>query len=63
MPPGYTDPVVSAAGGNPYGVSWASPNGELPDEKVLAAARHQGRRLAEMAGVLRARRATVREAA
>jgi len=50
VPPGYTDPAVSAAGGNPYGASYvvgASP-GQGPDDAALAAARHQGRRLAEM---------------
>ena len=42
VPPGYTDPAVSAAGGNPYGTS------ALPGQTdaALDAARHQGRRLA-----------------
>jgi NAD(P)H dehydrogenase (quinone) len=48
VPPGYTDVSVYAAGGNPYGISWASSTGTLPDEAALAAARHQGRRLAEV---------------
>ncbi len=47
IPPGYTDRAVVDAGGNPYGVSWAS-GGGLPDEAALTAARHQGRRLAEI---------------
>jgi NAD(P)H dehydrogenase (quinone) len=51
IPPGYTDDAVLAAGGNPYGVSWASSEG-LPDEAALAAAEHQGRRLAEITGRL-----------
>lgn len=46
VPPGYTDPAVSAAGGNPYGTSAVI----APDEATLAAARHQGRRLAVIAG-------------
>ena len=43
--PGYTDQSIFAAGGNPYGTSHASEDG-LPGSDVLAAARHQGRRLA-----------------
>ncbi len=48
VPPGYTDPVVFGAGGNPYGVSYASAGEvkEVPAE-TLEAARYQGRRLAE----------------
>ncbi|WP_433473381.1 NAD(P)H:quinone oxidoreductase [Spirillospora sp. CA-142024] len=45
VPPGFTDPVVYAAGGNPYGTS---STGEGPDAAVLEAARYQGRRLAEI---------------
>jgi NAD(P)H dehydrogenase (quinone) len=43
--PGYTDPSVAAAGGNPYGTAHASADGP-PTHDVLAAARYQGRRLA-----------------
>ena len=46
VPPGYTDPVVYAAGGNPYGTSTT---GGAPDDAVLEAARYQGRRLATIA--------------
>jgi len=50
VPPGYADPAVFAAGGNPYGTSHvSSPNGEGPDEAVLEAARFQGKRLAATA--------------
>ncbi|MFI9504154.1 NAD(P)H:quinone oxidoreductase [Nocardia sp. NPDC052566] len=50
VPPGFTDPVVSAAGGNPYGTSFVSgPDGGGPDAAALAAAEYQGRRLAEIA--------------
>ncbi len=49
VPPGYTDPAVSAAGGNPYGASASGPpTGDGPDSAVLAAARHQGGRLAQI---------------
>ncbi|WP_157252931.1 NAD(P)H:quinone oxidoreductase [Nonomuraea typhae] len=49
VPPGFTDPVVSAAGGNPYGTSYVSgPAGGGPDAAALDAARYQGRRLAEI---------------
>lgn len=46
VPPGYTDPAVYAAGGNPYGASSVTgPSGDGPDTASLDAARHQGRRL------------------
>jgi NAD(P)H dehydrogenase (quinone) len=53
VPPGYTDPLLFAAGGNPYGTSWASGGGETPDEATLEAARYQGRHLADIAERLR----------
>lgn len=54
VPPGYTDPVVNTAGGNPYGTSWVSgPAGDGPDGAALQAARYQGRRLAELTILLR----------
>jgi len=46
--PGYTDPVLFEAGGNPYG---ASSTGE-PSEQELAAARYLGRRVARKAALL-----------
>lgn len=49
--PGYTDAVVSEAGGNPYGTAHASAGGP-PGERPLEAARHQGRRLARITGLL-----------
>jgi NAD(P)H dehydrogenase (quinone) len=49
VPPGYTDPRQYAAGGNPYGASWASGGGEYPDDAALAAAHYQGQRLARFA--------------
>ena len=46
--PGYADPIQFQAG-NPYGASFTSNNGELdPDETALAAARFQGKRVAEV---------------
>ena len=52
--PGYTDPAVSAAGGNPYGASAFGPPSEAgPSVEALDAARYQGRRLAEIAIRLR----------
>ena len=47
--PGYTDPVLYAAGGNPYGTSVSATGGELSEES-RAAIRHQARRLVEFAG-------------
>ena len=47
--PGYADPIQFQSG-NPYGVSFTSNNGALkPDEVALAAARFQGKRVAEIA--------------
>jgi NAD(P)H dehydrogenase (quinone) len=48
--PGYTDPTLFEAGGNPYGTSYAS-QGEVRDvdTKVLGAVRYQGERLARFA--------------
>jgi NAD(P)H dehydrogenase (quinone) len=50
VPPGFTDPVVYTAGGNPYGTSLVSgaPAGDDPDAAPLEAARYQGRRLAQI---------------
>ncbi|MEV4110178.1 NAD(P)H:quinone oxidoreductase [Nonomuraea sp. NPDC049695] len=49
VPPGFTDPAVYAAGGNPYGTSYAGPpTTDGPDDTALQAARYQGRRLAQI---------------
>jgi NAD(P)H dehydrogenase (quinone) len=52
VPTGYVDyDLIHAAGGNPYGLSTvASPDG--PPEEVLAAATHQGARLARITAAL-----------
>ena len=56
VPPGYTDQQLFAAGGNPYGTSYASgQSGEPISEEALVAARIQGRRLAEVAAKLNTR--------
>lgn len=47
--PGYTDPTVYGAGGNPYGTSaTTTTEGLPPPDEVLEAARHQGHRLADV---------------
>lgn len=46
--PGYADPLLFAAGGNPYGTSWGGADG-LPSAPVMAAARYQGRLVAGVA--------------
>ena len=51
VPPGYTDPVIYASGGNPYGTTAVA--GKVTDE-VKASVRHQTRRLVEFAGKLAA---------
>jgi NAD(P)H dehydrogenase (quinone) len=53
IPLGYTDDVVYAAGGNPYGTSWpAGFPSAMPDEVTLSCARYQGARLARFATAL-----------
>ena len=47
--PGYADPIQFQAG-NPYGASFTSNNAQVdPDEIALAAAKFQGKRVAEIA--------------
>jgi NAD(P)H dehydrogenase (quinone) len=48
VPPGYTDAVMFA-GGSPYGAT-ATTGAGAPNEAALAAARHEGRRVAEVTG-------------
>ncbi|HEY0779792.1 MAG TPA: NAD(P)H-dependent oxidoreductase [Gemmatirosa sp.] len=48
VPPGYTDPVTLAAGGNPYGVTVTADGAAIP-EVVQDAIRHQARRLVAFA--------------
>lgn len=46
--PGYADPIQFQAG-NPYGASFTSNNAQLdPDETAIAAAKFQGKRVAEI---------------
>lgn len=49
--PGYTDPKVFAAGGNPYGPS-VTANGDGPTEEDLEHARYLGERVAKVADKL-----------
>jgi NAD(P)H dehydrogenase (quinone) len=49
--PGFTDPAIQAAGGNPYGYSHTA--GAEIDDKAKAAIGHQARRLVRMAGKIR----------
>jgi NAD(P)H dehydrogenase (quinone) len=58
VPPGYSDPAVAAAGGNPYGAAYASNGRGAELAHVLAAARHQGARLARYALAIRGLRET-----
>ena len=52
--PGYTDPVVFAAGGNPYGPSVTTgPKGDPPTEADLQHALYLGRRITEVAAKVR----------
>ena len=51
VPPGYADPAVIAAGGNPYGTS-VTAKGEPLSEEIKAAIAFQSRRLVEFAGRL-----------
>jgi NAD(P)H dehydrogenase (quinone) len=48
VPPGYSDAVMFA-GGSPYGAT-ATTGGGAPTDADLAAARHQGKRVAEVTG-------------
>jgi NAD(P)H dehydrogenase (quinone) len=48
LPLGYTDPLLFETG-NPYGATWVSRRSSAPDDDALAAARHQGARLARFA--------------
>ena len=47
VPPGYTDPAVGAAGGNPYGTS-VTTGAEGLDDAHEAAIQHQARRLVQV---------------
>ncbi|KFG71549.1 NAD(P)H:quinone oxidoreductase [Streptomyces mutabilis] len=55
VPPGYTDPVQFQTG-NPYGTSHVAGQG-APSEETLQSARHQARRVVDIAAALKAGRA------
>jgi NAD(P)H dehydrogenase (quinone) len=53
VPPGYTHPVLYAAGGNPYGTSYPSGTDDSSvSSEALTAAHYQGHRLAQYASRL-----------
>ena len=57
VPPGYTDDVIYAAGGNPYGTSVTAKEGAPTDEEK-AAIRHQTLRLLDVTERLKSGRRT-----
>ncbi|MFN2563038.1 MAG: NAD(P)H:quinone oxidoreductase [Jatrophihabitans sp.] len=62
VPPGYTDPTIAPAGGNPYGTAHASGSGS-PGDEALAAAAYQGRRLVRFGSAVNEARAVPLDAA
>jgi NAD(P)H dehydrogenase (quinone) len=48
VPPGYSDPVIFASGGNPYGTTVTANGSPITDES-RASIQHQARRLVEFA--------------
>jgi NAD(P)H dehydrogenase (quinone) len=52
VPPGYTHQAMTAAGGNPYGTTYASDGRGADIQLALAAARQQGSRLALYASAI-----------
>ncbi len=53
VPPGYTDPAVFGAGGNPYGISATASNGEpAPATEILEGARYLAKRVVTVTGWL-----------
>lgn len=52
VPPGYTDPVIYASGGNPYGASATAGGEDAVNDKLLASIRHQAKRLVTYADKL-----------
>ncbi|RAV20225.1 NAD(P)H:quinone oxidoreductase [Paenibacillus contaminans] len=48
--PGYTDPILFQSGGNPYGTSATVVENQPIPDTVLAAARHQAKRVVTVAG-------------
>lgn len=53
MPLGYLDRQITKVTGNPYGASWVSRSGSVPDEDCLESAQKQGARLARTARAIR----------
>jgi NAD(P)H dehydrogenase (quinone) len=53
VPPGYTDPVTFAAGGNPYGTSVTVGEDGKMNEDVKAAVAHQAKRTVSVAAAIK----------
>lgn len=51
--PGYTDQVLYAAGGNPYGTSVTVNENQKLDDRALNAAKYQAKRVVEIAAKLK----------
>ncbi len=49
VPPGYTDELLYASGGNPYGISTEAATGKQVPEPVLVSARYLARRVVQVA--------------
>ena len=56
VPPGYTDPTVYAAGGNPYGVSTIAAQNGIVAPEALEAVRYMARRVTRVTQWLKAGR-------
>ena len=57
VPNGYTHPLIFAGHGTPYGSSMVSgPNNQAPSDSDLIVARHQGKRLTEIAAAIKSLR-------
>lgn len=52
--PGYSDPVLYAAGGNPYGVSVTTGHDDKLSKDVETAVKHQAKRTVDIAGRVKA---------
>jgi NAD(P)H dehydrogenase (quinone) len=53
VPPGYTDPVLFGAGGNPYGTSVSQGQDGKMVEDVEGAVKHQAKRTVEVAAMVK----------
>ncbi len=58
VPPGYADPIQYKSG-TPFGATFDSGGGAVPDEIDLGSARFQGKRVTEIAAILKAGKAAL----